>query len=439
MQRARRILWLPTAVLAALAAAYGVASLDWCARPAEAVPSLLGSGAAEGTLHAGAAQVDLSPPLPAVVAGYPPRRPDASGIHFPLRVRALVLQVEQMRLGLVSVDLLTIPESLAAEVRRAVADLKLAHVWVTATHAHSSFGGYDQSLLAQFAGTGRYRDSMRAAVERGAIEALQRAAASLAPAELEIGEGTFPLLVAPRSEGLQPDGRLTRLVIKRSPDGSPLAQWIIFAAHPTLVPRPSQMLAPDYPGLFAAAQEKAGAGITLVTQGAVGNAVASVEFDDPSQAPDRFAGELAKATAEVSLAPTSPMRLAFTRVAVSLPQADASRLVPRLWRGAADNLLCLAAPSKAELSALQLGPLKLLVLPGEPTPGAAELLRRESGAQTVMALTDGYIGYVEVPELLALGIGESKRQYFRAELLAQLARAAHFACDKLGFKQRAAR
>lgn len=403
------------------------------------MPELLASGTAEGALLAGAARVDLAPPLPAVVAGYPPPRPDASSIRFPLRARAIVLQVAQLRLGLVSVDLLTLPESLANEVRSAVSHLKLAHVWVTATHAHSSLGGYDQSLLAQLAGTGRYDESMRAAVERGAVDALQRAAASVVSADLETGEGAFPSLVVPRSEGLEPDGRLTRLRLRRSADGSALAQWVIFAAHPTLVPRPSEALAPDYPGLFSAAEEKAGAGITLLTQGPVGNASAAVAAEDPLQAPARFALELAKATDKVSLAPAFPIRLAFARVAVSLPPAEAARLVPSFWRGVGNNLLCLAAPAKAELSALQLGPVKLLLLPGEPTPGAAEVLRRETGAQQVVALTDGYLGYVETPELVASGIGESKRQYFRAQLLGELARAARFASSKMGFKQRASR
>ncbi len=46
---------------------------------------------------------------------------------------------------------------------------------------------------------------------------------------------------------------------------------------------------------------------------------------------------------------------------------------------------------------------------------------------------------VETPELVASGIGESKRQYFRADLLGDLARAARFASSTMGFKQRASR
>lgn len=438
MRSLRRPVLVTLFVLLGAGLAYLAASYGWCRRPHEAVPSLLASGASDGELFAGAARLDLAPPLPAVVAGYPPPRPEASRVQSPLRARALVLQVGRLRLGIASLDLLTIPESLAAEIRGAVADLGLAHVWVIASHAHSSFGGYDRSLLAQFAGTGRFREPDRTAVERGAIDALHAAAVALAPARLEAGEGSFPAMTLPRSEGLEPDGRLTRLVFRR-PSGAPVAQWVIFAAHPTLVPRPIKALAPDYPGLFSSLEENAGAGITVLTQGALGNAVAAVAVDDPAQGPERFAEQLGASVSAVPLTPFSPVRLSFTRVAVALPNPDASRLVYPFWRGLSDNALCLAAPDRAELSAMQIGPVKLLLIPGEPTPGAGQRLERDTGTQRVLALTDGYIGYVETPELVSAGIGESKRQYFRADLLELLIQGARLASDKLGFKQRASR
>ena len=55
-------------------------------------------------------------------------------------------------MGLVSVELLTLPASLVDAVRGAVAELGLAGCWVIATHAHSSLGGYDAGLVSRAGG-----------------------------------------------------------------------------------------------------------------------------------------------------------------------------------------------------------------------------------------------------------------------------------------------
>jgi hypothetical protein len=211
----------------------------------------------------------------------------------------------------------------------------------------------------------------------------------------------------------------------------PIAQWILFAAHPTLVPRQNQLLSPDYPGLFASAEEQNGGGVIVLVQGALGNADAVVGTDNPHQAAPEFAASLAAATARVSLTPVGPVRMAFSRISTPLPCGDASRVTPRWLRGLGSNFFGLAAPKAAQISALQIGPLKLLSVPGEPTPGAARELEKESGVDRVAALTNGYIGYVETPELVQAGTGESKRQYLQPALLDVLARAARLAGQRL--------
>jgi hypothetical protein len=422
-------------VLAALA--YGAASLDWCRRGAGGELRLERSEGADGTLLAGSARVDLELPLPVVVAGYPPWRSQAKRILYPLRARALVLQIDRLRVALVSVDLLTMPEPLAAEIRAAVQDLGLAQIWVTATHSHSSAGGYDSSVLAQFAGTGLYQPAVRDAVSRAAVNALRQAAGRLVPASLDLGDGLFPNLVAPRSEGQPPDGRLTRLIFHAN--GAPLAQLIVFAAHPTLVPRQTDALAPDYPGLFSSEQESKGAGTTVFFQGALGNASAAAIGENPWKAPSEFADALSASLSQVQTLRVPSPRLSFSRISVGLPQADASRMAPRSLRRLGSNFLCVAAPPRAEISALQIGAFRFVFFPGEPTPGAGRIFEAESGAQRAVAMTNGYIGYIETPEIVRSGIGESKRQYFEPSLLPTLAAAARVAVQNLEFKRGEAR
>ena len=87
----------------------------------------------------------------------------------------------------------------------------------------------------------------------------------------------------------------------------------------------------------------------------------------------------------------------------------------------------------AEVSALSLGPLRLLGVPGEPTVDAGARLREATGAGTVLGLADGYLGYVETPEAVAAERGEARRQYFGPSLLEQLSAGARAAAQAAGF------
>jgi hypothetical protein len=52
-----------------------------------------------------------------------------------------------------------------------------------------------------------------------------------------------------------------------------------------------------------------------------------------------------------------------------------------------------------------------------------------------VALTNGYLGYIETPDLVLQAKGESRRQYFGPELLDVLARAANLAGHSLELTQ----
>jgi hypothetical protein len=421
---------LPFALLTA-GAAYALASWNWCGRWEESAPVLRGQARAEGPLQAGAAKVALQPPFPVVVAGYPPPRPEASQADPALHARAVVLQAGEARVGLVSLDLLLVTGPMVAQIRERASDLGLRGVLVFATHTHSSFGGYDARVVSQLVGTGRYRPATVDAAVSAASDALHQAAAALTDVTLEVGRAAEPGFVLSRTGGETPDGGLTRVVLRGA--SSPVAELLLFAAHPTLVPRQREAVDPDYPGRLSALREAQG-GVVLVLQGAVGNA--SVAFNE-GQGMERaaaFAQALSGLVERASpTASAGPTRLALARVEVALPRPDASRLVPSLTRAAGDNFLCHSAARVAEVSALVLGPLELLTLPGEPTTGAGHMLTASTGATGVLALSGDYLGYMETPELVAQQAGESQRQYYGPTLLKRLEAAARMAAEAAGF------
>jgi len=421
---------LPFALLTA-GAAYAIASWNWCGRWEESAPVLRGQVRAEGPLQAGAAKVALQPPFPVVVAGYPPPRPEASQAEPALHARAVVLQAGEARVGLVSLDLLLVTGPMVAQIRERASDLGLRGVLVFATHTHSSFGGYDARVVSQLVGTGRYRPATVDTAVSAASDALHQAAAALADVTLEVGRAAEPGLVLSRTGGGTPDGALTRVVLRGA--SSPVAELLLFAAHPTLVPRQREVVDPDYPGRLRELREAQG-GVVLVLQGAVGNASVAFNVGQGVERAAAFAQALSGLVERASpTAAAGPTRLALARAEVALPRPDASRLVPSLTRAAGDNFLCHSAARVAEVSALALGPLELLTLPGEPTTDAGHVLTASTGATGVLGLSGDYLGYMETPELVAQQAGESKRQYYGLTLLKRLEAAARMAAEAAGF------
>jgi neutral ceramidase len=426
--RRPRLAFLGPAALLVAGGAYALASFDWCGEWSAAPPRLVSAAVAHGPLHAGGAEVELAPPYPIVVAGYGPPRTEASGARLPLFARAVVLEVGTVRVGLVSVDALIAPETLVSEVRGRCEDLRLGAVWLIASHTHSGFGAYDPRLLSELAGTGRYRESAETAMALAAAQALHQAARRLGPASLELSETRLPQLISSRDEGEPVDSRLSKAVLHT--EAGPVQLWVL-AAHPTLVGRRSAALDPDYPGRVDALERAADAGITLVLQGAVGNASAAPDAGQPSR-PEDFAQALATAAERLGGTSTPEVRLGYARAEAPLPRPDATRLVPWFFRVPGENFLCASAAKTAEVDALALGPWTLIALPAEATAEAAAQVEAASGATRVLSVSNGYLGYVDTPARVRAGQGEARRQYFGPSLAEVLTRAAALAAQGLG-------
>ncbi|NTX51294.1 neutral/alkaline non-lysosomal ceramidase N-terminal domain-containing protein [Myxococcus sp. CA039A] len=434
MASPRRASWrsLFPLVLLTVGAAYSLGSWNWCGTWAERAPVLLSQVKTEGALRAGAAKVPLVPPFPVVVAGYSPPRPDASQSDPPLHARAVVLESGSTRVGLVSLELLLVTDAVTAKVRERALAAGLQDVLVLATHTHSSLGGYDSRLVSQLVGTGRYREDSLEAVVAAASAALQQAAAALTDVTLELGEAKEPSFVYTRSGGTAPDGSLTRAVLRGA--SAPVAELLFFAAHPAMVPRQRAYVDPDYPGRLSSLRESEGSGVTLLLQGAVGNASVAFSEGQGLERVSAFARALSDLAGKVPMASVGPsVRLSLVRAEAVMPRPDASRLVPSFTRAAGDNLLCGSSERVAEVAALVLGPLELVTVPGEPTVDAGAVLVGRTGASGVLGLAGGYVGYVETPELVRVSGGESRRQYFGPSLLERLGEAAELAASTAGF------
>ena len=476
----RRLLIALGLVTALLGTGFAAGSADRCGAWPPANPTLLTVSRSEGALRVGAAKVELRFPGPVTVGGYAPWRSTATSAASPLFARALVLDVGGQQVRLVLLDLLLV----APRLRDRIAEGQAHPTWVLATHTHSGPGGYDTRPAAQLAGLGALDPELETTLVTAARQALTDAEATLTPASLRVSPLDSPFSVA--RSGADVDSRLSAFRFEAGDRA--LAELLVVSAHPTLVERRTAQLDPDWPGAVASAREANGGPVTLVVQGAGGNAsvdrarfptvraaadallarVAPNEARAPANALPADAAALPAdagalladagalpadagalltdagalladagappastsarpADAQALGAPAGPTRLAWSSVRVGLPRPDASRLVPGVLRAFTENLLCDGAEDVAVLHGLRLGALELLFVPLEPSYAAGRVLEEQARVQRVVSLADGYAGYVETEEAARTSTGESRRQYFPPELLTRLAEGARLA------------
>lgn len=411
-------------VLSALVAG-GLTLLPPCGTWQQATPQVIGVGRALGTLRVGAAVVPLAPGLPATIAGYGPLRHDATKVEGSLEARATCVDVRGERVTLVQLDTLFV----TARMQLAVATGFSGRVWLTATHTHTSIGGYDDRLVAQLAALGRADAEREAQLVEAARKSVELAQASLSAAHLETAETIVDGLTFARSGG-SVDQRLTLL---RFVGERPIAQWVIFSAHPTIANAASGSLDADWPGSLAQGYAHDPGVVTLVLQGAGGNA--SVAREHAPQASD-FAREVRSRIDALTLAaPVEPVALSWVEVAFALPHPDASRLVPVVLTPVVERALCQGAEHDAMVSVLRLGSMALLFTTVEPSAAAGLVLEEQARSTRVVSLTNGYHGYLETAEAVQDRNGEARRQYFGPEFAKVISDATRLAADLSAPKQ----
>ncbi len=408
------------------AAILGAASLPWHGeRPAEP-PRVVASAHGAGPLSAGAAEAPIELPPDVPIAGFARLSYRSEGVRDPLAARALVLSAPGCKVALASAEILLVPQALEAAVRARISDLGISGLVLAATHTHAGPGGFWENALGERIATGPYDPGIRDAVASAIAEAIRRADAALAPARVAFATGDAQDLARARSGGAR-DAHLSVLRIDRPGKGhAPVAEVAIFAAHATILGKSNRFLSGDWPGRFMAGGKR---GTRLFFQGAVGDQSAA---GAATSTPEAYARALSDRVDALGFGtPHSDVALAYAAAEVVLPTPDPAA-APRLLRRAARNVAWSALPSRARVSALRLGPVFLVAFPAEPVAQVASLWRSSlPGIAIVLSLADGYAGYVETPERIAAGAGESGTTYYGPDLARRLGAGARAAVAAL--------
>jgi hypothetical protein len=312
-----------------------------------------------------------------------------------------------------------VPEAITRRAERRLADLGLDALVVGATHTHAGPGGYWDELFVEHAALGPYDPRAEEAVVAAIVAAVREAAAAAAPATLAVARGAAESLVRARSHG-RVDARMVSLRLAGA-GGVPVAELLLFGAHPTTLGKANRLVSGDWPGRL---RPTPGRGLRLVLQGAIGDQSANVPPGDPAMRPERFAEAVDRADdALVAIPARGPTPLAVATSSVSLP-APSFGPVPTWARRAARTLAWDRFPATTTVQALRLGPVLLVAVPAEPTAEIAERWRTAAGSGAeIVSLAGGYVGYVDTPARTRSGDGEAARTYFGPELADRLEKA----------------
>lgn len=391
---------------------------------------------ARADLMAGAAKVSITPDpkaIPYQLGGYvAPQRTghNATGIHDTCYARALVLQDGGAKVAIVSLDLCFMPAAVKTAVlsRIGATGIPASGVFIASTHTHSA----PDPLALHPGNTGpagglpTFDPKLSDFIADRIAQSITEANGRLAAARAGNGQAAKLGLNRNRRGDKLTDDTMTVLKVVDS-DGKPLAAIFNYAAHPTYYGPEMMSVSGDWAGTFERQMEAVYPGmVALFLNGAEGDASPNgADEGTNAEKIDTYSAKICQAarrlydgietpsqggilawTHETPLGPPKPHPFFLLAAGALHATADQARaLVNRLM------------PEKCEVSFVRVGTLLLIGVPCEPTASiglAAKAMTPPPGVKTVgiVALTNGWLGYVLTPEQYRAGKYEATMSFY---------------------------
>ncbi|HEY7157075.1 MAG TPA: neutral/alkaline non-lysosomal ceramidase N-terminal domain-containing protein [Gemmataceae bacterium] len=356
---------------------------------------LLRAAPAGDELQAGFAETDITPDVKdktVYMAGFGHNR-KATGVHDPLKARAVVLQQGADKIALVSVDLVGFFHPQIESVRRRLPGFR--YVLVSSTHNHE---GPDTLGLW---GASAFRSGVDAEylahVEKQIVEAVKTADAARKVVTARIGTAQAPELLRDTREPYVKHDELVALEF-RDKDDKPAGLVMQWNCHPETLGSKNTQISADFVGAAVKTLHDKNRCPVVYLTGTVGGLMTSLGVEIKSAAgktldegtfekTERY-GELLAEVAERARKAARPVKLTPLQVrsrSLFLPLDNKLFLLARqlgvlkreafLWTGdpykaeqakevKADKPLC----TRTEIAWLRLGELDIAAIPGEIYP-----------------------------------------------------------------------
>jgi neutral ceramidase len=389
-----------------------------------------GGDGARGELKVGFSQVDITPPVGAIITG--PAGPVSAGMDDPLRARAMVVQSRDRKLVIVGVDLVKIRRDLADKAIALVTQrtgITRNAVLICPSHNHSSplIPAQGDKATANKA----YIDTLPGLI----ADCIEQANKALQPARMSIGrslvyEGHINRRVISKADGLVLNTWLKKLNdLKQVPqvlgsegpidpelwvarfdalDGKMLGTLVNFTCHPALHDRIRlKTWSADFPGVIAdqMAQAYGKQAVCVFTQGCSGNIQPPVTWTADWKERSAVFAKAAVDAAEGAIAVEEPVVVDYARRDVDVPRCNAEaqreEAITRLgWRpesfeGAKRTAAAMPPTLNVPVSAARIGPFAIATNAGELFVEWGISVKKNSPfPHTVVSeLTNDWVGY----------------------------------------------
>jgi hypothetical protein len=399
-------------------------------------------------LTAGAAQVDITPPVGIPMAGYYSAR-GAEGTHDPLMAKAIVFEKDGIRVALVGLDLITTTAGYVAESRKLIEEqtgIPGRNVMISATHSHtgpvlSGRGQRDDAFGGKISLAAEYTQQLPGKI----AEAVKRADAARRPAKVSHAIGREDGLAFNRrfhmtdgSVGWNPGKKNPRIIRPAGPtdpevpivvietadekNPTPIAVYVNFAMHLDTVG--GMYFSADYPYMLSKclAAAKGDDLVTLFTAGCCGDIN---HINVASSAPQKGHGEAARIGTRLAaavlrawddLAPAADGPLRVSSETVELPLAPVSAADVEAAQAVADQVRAGAKPAPKFLDQVQaFKALDVAARLGKPIPVEVQVISLGND-----------LAWVSLPGeiFVQLGLDIKAGSPFKTTILAELANGA---------------
>lgn len=388
----------------------------------------------DGDLFAAAVELDITPPVGTLLDGYAERHGPSKGVHDPLRGQLLLLRSAQAQVALISLDLLGVNPEFVQRVRQGIEEaigVPAACVLIACSHTHSGPAGFLDDIPGLLS---QPDPELQAAVAGKLVGAARWAQEILQPASAGVSRGRVEGIGRNRNDPEHGPADPEVLVLRIDDQhGSPLAVWMNYGCHPTVMGHDNLLISADYPGAARAALQRLfPQTVFLYANGASGDVSTrflrrSQTFAEVERLGLLLAGEVLQCMAAAM--PMAEVELAGRRQMVDLPfrrfpspedaaaeiarlqaqlgalkasgasHGEFRRVFTRVEGATAQHLLASTFAGRthrpAQVQAIRIGGLLLVGLPGEPfTRTVLEIKARSAAATTaVVSYANDEAGY----------------------------------------------
>ena len=335
------------------------------------------------------------------LAGYGDRkgRP-AEGTHDSLWVKTIAVQVGSKQLFFVGADMLITPPELAdsvATVMREIRNIKREQLVFSATHTHSSVGGWAKGYVGkEFAGA--ENKNVQAWLVQQFVQSILQSAADLKPAR--VGNGRFAAADFTQNRVIGERGRVNDEFTFLAFEQINGRKGILgsFSAHATTIGASNMNFSAEYPGYWERKLESSQVDMAVFFAGPVGSH--SPRGQGKSFERARYIGE-ALADSVIKYLPAVKTDDAITlksmTLKIDLPEYHI-RISPKIHLSTYLSEALLPPWDKVYLQSIRLGNLVILTTPsdfsGEMAIDLQNTLYRAGFKGMVTSFNGAYVGYI---------------------------------------------